>query len=625
MAAIPDHYGILGVRQDSDTDTIKAAHRALAARFHPDVNNSPDATRHMQEINTARDVLLNPLSRVYYDLDLVQHGVKSTQATKASAKASSTGMTPDPSEERSRAKHNYVLRHGIFAGMTLEEVDLRYPPYLQSYLNVKMGDAAERNAIREYLNHSRDEWETEKSGESDTGKNADASHNDDGQKGEQLRPNSGYSLRHGSYTGRTLQWVYANHPSYLSYYLTARMGDMQERNHIRSFLFIPRAQWEKDPPPPRPSASRRTAEESRSRPSSQRPRPRASNPADFTMKYGVFAGRRIADVHEISPDYLRSYLERRQGTTDERAAIGRFLNVDPAQVRNEYLSRIAVPIRQGDYRHHMRPLDEPTHTPWKGILISLALFLFFGFAISVTRSDTPIATPTTARQAATSGQVLPTYALPNRVSTISAPPVPNVPLYNPSTVDPRILLPSSVDPRFLTPFPTINPSSLRPPSPYQPAYGSWIAYKPSIAIRFYAMPNWVEHEEFSSAERLSLGSPSSDYSFEAVDIYRFRGVGNSADSRAWQAEYDSYTRRTGLYNPSMTSAPRLQKAAQYGGNIGQFHYYQASNDLQIDVTMWVGQVDGDRVVMIFRCEPARDVELDKGVAQVLATIDFNAR
>jgi hypothetical protein len=46
--------------------------------------------------------------------------------------------------------------------------------------------------------------------------------------------------------------------------------------------------------------------------------------------------------------------------------------------------------------------------------------------------------------------------------------------------------------------------------------------------------------------------------------------------------------------------------------------------VQIDGTLWVGQVNGDRVVMNFRCDPREDARLDAAVAQVLATIDFNA-
>jgi len=46
---------VLGVGPDADPDTIRAAHRRLAAAVHPDRGGSADLTR---RINTARDLLL---------------------------------------------------------------------------------------------------------------------------------------------------------------------------------------------------------------------------------------------------------------------------------------------------------------------------------------------------------------------------------------------------------------------------------------------------------------------------------------------------------------------------------------------------------------------------------------
>ena len=76
--------------------------------------------------------------------------------------------------------------------------------------------------------------------------------------------------------------------------------------------------------------------------------------------------------------------------------------------------------------------------------------------------------------------------------------------------------------------------------------------------------------------------------------------------------------------PEKTSGPRLQQVAAYQGNIGQFNYRQTSNDLPISGTIWVGQVGNDEVIVVYRGAPERETLLDSELAQVFATIDFNA-
>lgn len=62
------HYDILQVSPEADTETIRAAYRTLARRYHPDLN--PDdtwATDRMQQLNQAYGVLCNPPLREDYD------------------------------------------------------------------------------------------------------------------------------------------------------------------------------------------------------------------------------------------------------------------------------------------------------------------------------------------------------------------------------------------------------------------------------------------------------------------------------------------------------------------------------------------------------------------------------
>ena len=62
-----DYYAVLQVSPEADREVIGAAYRRLAAKYHPDVNASPDAADKMKRLNEAYEVLSDPVRRVAYD------------------------------------------------------------------------------------------------------------------------------------------------------------------------------------------------------------------------------------------------------------------------------------------------------------------------------------------------------------------------------------------------------------------------------------------------------------------------------------------------------------------------------------------------------------------------------
>lgn len=60
-------YAALGVDENADESTLKAAYRDAVKRHHPDVSDDPTAQRQFKTLTTARDVLLNPDERARYD------------------------------------------------------------------------------------------------------------------------------------------------------------------------------------------------------------------------------------------------------------------------------------------------------------------------------------------------------------------------------------------------------------------------------------------------------------------------------------------------------------------------------------------------------------------------------
>jgi curved DNA-binding protein CbpA len=82
-----DHYEVLGVNPDAPDEVIRAAYRALAAKYHPDRNPSDgDAELKLKRLNAAFRVLGDPKMRKQYD--------ELTQSPEASDNA-----PPDPRKE----------------------------------------------------------------------------------------------------------------------------------------------------------------------------------------------------------------------------------------------------------------------------------------------------------------------------------------------------------------------------------------------------------------------------------------------------------------------------------------------------------------------------------------------
>ena len=65
-----DAYAVLGVARDAPQSKLKAAHRALVRRHHPDLAppaQQADATRRVQEINVAYGLVRDAGRRAEYD------------------------------------------------------------------------------------------------------------------------------------------------------------------------------------------------------------------------------------------------------------------------------------------------------------------------------------------------------------------------------------------------------------------------------------------------------------------------------------------------------------------------------------------------------------------------------
>ena len=66
MPDYKDYHKILGLKQDATPDDIKQAYRAMAKKYHPDINKAPNAHERFIEITEAYEILMNRDLHEYY-------------------------------------------------------------------------------------------------------------------------------------------------------------------------------------------------------------------------------------------------------------------------------------------------------------------------------------------------------------------------------------------------------------------------------------------------------------------------------------------------------------------------------------------------------------------------------
>jgi curved DNA-binding protein CbpA len=129
-------YSILQVERTAEPEVIRAAHRALARKHHPDFGGDP---RRMAAINLAWSVLGNPDRRARYDA-MPQQPVTDTMASSSAARPEAPLTTPVPApietelptrramEQRSGGT---ILDFGRYAGWTVGTLADHDPNYLR--------------------------------------------------------------------------------------------------------------------------------------------------------------------------------------------------------------------------------------------------------------------------------------------------------------------------------------------------------------------------------------------------------------------------------------------------------------------------------------------------------------
>lgn len=90
-----DLYSLLGIVPTATADQIKAAFRAVARRFHPDVNHDPTAREEFQLASYAYEILSDPHKRIAYD-EAHPPGTKPLLSAKCHLSSDELRSLPEP-------------------------------------------------------------------------------------------------------------------------------------------------------------------------------------------------------------------------------------------------------------------------------------------------------------------------------------------------------------------------------------------------------------------------------------------------------------------------------------------------------------------------------------------------
>lgn len=154
---VPNHYVILNVPENADRSEIRAAFRALARRYHPDLGGNADR---MQSVIEAWGVLGRSDRRASYDLELaIERG---TPRRPMATAPSRQGATITTFERATTAGNGATPRDpdrvdfGRYTGWTIDALLYHDPEYLEwlarsqagrvwrTTINVALAERAER-------------------------------------------------------------------------------------------------------------------------------------------------------------------------------------------------------------------------------------------------------------------------------------------------------------------------------------------------------------------------------------------------------------------------------------------------------------------------------------------------
>jgi curved DNA-binding protein CbpA len=138
-----DPYEVLQVAPTAETEVVRAAFRALAQRYHPDVAG-PEGEARMRELNAAWEIVRDPENRAAHDRARTEGSADATPGASPSARPGpDPGVVSRPTPPRAAPPwtgragpapghpSGSVLGFGVYYGWSLGEIARHDSGYLE--------------------------------------------------------------------------------------------------------------------------------------------------------------------------------------------------------------------------------------------------------------------------------------------------------------------------------------------------------------------------------------------------------------------------------------------------------------------------------------------------------------
>jgi curved DNA-binding protein CbpA len=129
MLLVVDPYHVLQVTPDAEPEVIQAAYRALARKYHPDMGGSD---MRMAKLNAAWETVGDYGGRAQYDREQRAATAEQTAQTEGHAVPERPpATTASPPRRSARGRPGTVLDFGRYAGLSLGDLAIDDPDYLE--------------------------------------------------------------------------------------------------------------------------------------------------------------------------------------------------------------------------------------------------------------------------------------------------------------------------------------------------------------------------------------------------------------------------------------------------------------------------------------------------------------